>query len=285
MAHSWTQQQEWTGDKYAQAIKNATKIGMKHCDTNFDLAAANDKWSFKAGHPLVTDDWKVNGSVNVEQKPAKNETKVTAASTVTSPDMSGVKAFMNLSVESTWKDINTEKDSTKKPVMVPGFTDPEMKMDANINFEKDFYLGVAVEHNSKKLTESAVSFVKKDENDKFWITYDSTSSTAGAGCLIHYADKNFTHAYEAKYNHSNSAPLKLFAQPLSVAMGGKYILSKETALTYGIEFGKVSSAQAKYDHKINKNLKVSIKQSYDCNRLADGKRPPYDLGFDVSYTV
>ena len=169
--------------------------------------------------------------------------------------------------------------------MVPGFTDPEMKMDANINFEKDFYLGVAVEHNSKKLTESAVSFVKKDENDKFWITYDSTSSTAGAGCLIHYADKNFTHAYEAKYNHSNSAPLKLFAQPLSVAMVGKYILSKETALTYGIEFGKVSSAQAKYDHKINKNLKVSIKQSYDCNRLADGKRPPYDLGFDVSYTV
>ena len=97
MAHSWTQQQEWTGDKYAQAIKNATKIGMKHSDTNFDLAAANDKWSFKAGHPLVSDDWKVNGSVNVEQKPAKNETKVTVASTVTSPDMSGAKAFMNVS--------------------------------------------------------------------------------------------------------------------------------------------------------------------------------------------
>lgn len=30
MNHTWTKQQEWTGDKYSQAEKNATKIGMKH---------------------------------------------------------------------------------------------------------------------------------------------------------------------------------------------------------------------------------------------------------------
>jgi hypothetical protein len=45
----------------------------------------------------VTDDWKVNGSVAVEGKPAKNETKVTVASDITTPDFSGVKAFMNVS--------------------------------------------------------------------------------------------------------------------------------------------------------------------------------------------
>lgn len=101
MNHTWTQQQEWTGDKYAQAIKNASKVGFKHDDTKFDLAAANDKWSFKVTNPLVTDDFKVTGSVAVEGKPAKKETKVTAATTITTPDFSGVKAFINVSTSET----------------------------------------------------------------------------------------------------------------------------------------------------------------------------------------
>jgi len=97
MSLTWTKQQEWTGDKYSQAVKNATKVGIKHADTKWDVAAANDKWSVKIGHPLYSDDWKVNGSVNVEGKPAKKETKVTAESSIVSPDFSGVKAFANVS--------------------------------------------------------------------------------------------------------------------------------------------------------------------------------------------
>jgi len=97
MSHTWTRQQEWKGDKYAETDKNATKIGIKQGSKKFDVSAANDKWTFKAGQPLVTDDWKVNGSVAVEGKPAKNETKVTAASDITTPDFSGVKAFINVS--------------------------------------------------------------------------------------------------------------------------------------------------------------------------------------------
>jgi len=282
--HTWTRQQEWKGDKYAEAEKNATKIGIKHGSTKFDVSAANDKWSFKSGQPLVTDDWKVNGSVAVEGKPAKNETKVTVASDITTPDFSGVKAFMNLSVESTWKDINSETDTSKPAKLAPGFTNPEIKFDANINFEKDFYLGAAIEHDSKKVTESAVSFVKKDAGDKYWFTYNTTKSVVGAGCLINYGPKGFKHAYEGKFNHANDARAQLWGQPLSIAAGGKYELSPETAMTYSLEFGKNVSAQAKFDHKLDSHWKVSIQQAYDCNRL-DSKRPPYDLGFNVAYTL
>jgi hypothetical protein len=99
--HTYTKQQEWTGDKYSQAVKNASKLGFKHDDTKFDLAAANDKWSFKIASPLVTDDFKINGSVAIEGKPAKKETKITAATTIVTPDFSGVKAFVNVSTSKT----------------------------------------------------------------------------------------------------------------------------------------------------------------------------------------
>ena len=55
-------------------------------------------------------------------------------------------------------------------------------------------------------------------------------------------------------------------------------------MTYSLEFGKNVSAQAKFDHKLDSHWKVSIQQAYDCNRL-DSKRPPYDLGFNVAYTL
>lgn len=285
MSHTWTKQQEWTGDKYSQAVKNATKVGIKHADTKWDVAAANDKWSVKIGHPLYSDDWKVNGSVNVEGKPAKKETKVTAESSIVSPDFSGVKAFANVSVESTFKDINTEKDTSKNAKMVRGFAPAEIKFDANINFEKDYYVGAAVEHNTTKVTDAAFSFVKNEDSSKYWLNYNATKSEIGTGCLINYAEKNFTHVYEAKYNHDNKATLKLFAQPLSLAAGGKYVLSKDSTLLYGLEFAKEISAQAKFDHKLDKHWKVSIHQSFDAHRLADGKRAPYDLGFNVAYNL
>jgi hypothetical protein len=102
LSHTWTKQQEWTGADYTKTTKTASKIGFKHDDTKFDVAVANDKFTFKVAHPLVTDDWKVNGSVAVEAKPAKKETKVTAASSIVSPDFSGVKAFVNVSTTETW---------------------------------------------------------------------------------------------------------------------------------------------------------------------------------------
>lgn len=171
--------------------------------------------------------------------------------------------------------------------MESGFDTPKINFDANINFERDYYVGATLEHDTQKLTESAVSFVKKDDSkgNLYWLTYNATKTSVGVGCLVRYFDKNFTHAYEAKYDHSNKAPLALFAQPLVLGGGGKYVLSRDSTLTYSLEFAKETSGQVKFDHKLDKNWKVSILQSFDCDRLAAGKRAPYDLGFNVAYTL
>jgi hypothetical protein len=108
--HTWTKQQDWKAavdekgvdaGKYDVAEKTATKVGLKHGDAKWDVAAANDKWSVKVGGPLVKDDWKVNGAILVENKPAKNETKVEVSSNVTSPELGGhAKVFVNVSLQS-----------------------------------------------------------------------------------------------------------------------------------------------------------------------------------------
>lgn len=110
MNHTWTKQQDWKAavdekgvdaGKYDVAEKTATKVGLKHGDAKWDVTAANDKWSVKVGGPLVKDDWKVNGAILVENKPAKNETKVEVSSNVTSPELGGhAKVFVNVSDQS-----------------------------------------------------------------------------------------------------------------------------------------------------------------------------------------
>lgn len=99
MSHSWTKEQEWKDEKTAEKVKTATKLGMKHCDTKLDFAFANDKWSVRAGHPVLTDDWNVHADAFVEHKPAANEWKVESNAKVASPNMSGSKIFANFGAE------------------------------------------------------------------------------------------------------------------------------------------------------------------------------------------
>lgn len=70
---------------------------MKHDDVKIDMSAANDKWSVKAAKPLVSDDWKVAGSVMVEGKPNASM-KGEMNFDVNSPEMSGARVNMNVSI-------------------------------------------------------------------------------------------------------------------------------------------------------------------------------------------
>lgn len=59
---------------------------------------ANDKFSGSAGGQLFKDqDWTANATGSYETKPAKKEWKSTGAATISSPDFSGVRAFVNVS--------------------------------------------------------------------------------------------------------------------------------------------------------------------------------------------
>lgn len=161
---------------------------------------------------------------------------------------------------------------------------PVIKFDANLNIEKDYFVGAALEHDTVTLKDSSVAFVKKEDSNKYWLSYNINKSVVKAGCFIHYADKNFTHVYEAKFDHSEKAKKEFQDQALRLAAGGKYVLSKASSMTYGVEVGKHSNMQAKWEHKLDSNWKVTANQSFDNNRL-ETKQAPYDLGFDIAYTL
>lgn len=287
MSHTWTKQQEWAvknNDKgeqvsadYKVSEKTASKLGFKHDDVKFDVAVANDKWSVKASGNLVNDDWKVDGSAMYEDKPGA-QWKAEFATAVASPDMSGVKMNMNMSVE------QVSKLSTKDGKAEWTNQNPTLKMSTNVNFEKDYHLGAAVEHDTKDLKKCDVGLMKKEDGNKYWIGYNVKSPLVRVGCAVHYADKNFTHVYEARYDHANKADKQFMSQPIRVAAGGQYVLSDASTMVYGMEMGKASNWQMKWAHKLDKNWKVSINQHFDCNRL-ESKQNNYDLGFDIAYTL
>jgi len=72
--------------------------------------------------------------------------------------------------------------------------------------------------------------------------------------------------------------------PVRFAAGGQYKLSKDTTMTYGVEFKRQTNWQLKWAHQVDKNLKVTGTQQFECSRLGS-KQSPYDLGFDIAYTL
>jgi len=273
VAHNMTKQQTWNKDKYDNAEKTATKIGFKHDDVKIDVAATNDKYSVKVASPIATDDWKVDGSLAYEEKPTKSY-KVSGEAGIESPDMGGCVAAIGVSVDQEWK-MKKEWEMEK----------PSVSMNCGVHHkEQDAMFGFAVETDAKELTASEVMLMKKDDGNKYWMGYNHGDKFAQAGCLINNKESKFVHAYEARYHlEAESAPQKAFGQPMSIVAGGKYTLSDKTTMNYSMEMGTMPSAQAKFVHKLDKNWSVASHQSFN---IADVEaKHPYQLGFDVNYTL
>lgn len=113
----------------------------------------------------------------------------------------------------------------------------KVKFDANINFEKDWFVGANLEHDTKTHTEAGVSLVKKDAANKYWLTYDHKRNQTRVGCLVNKPETTFTHVYEALYTLKDGKE-EFHGFPLVIAAGGKYVLSKDSTMTYGVEFKK-----------------------------------------------
>lgn len=278
IAHSKTTQHKfkWANGDYATEEKSATKLGMKKSDVQFDIAAANDKWSVKAATPLVKDDWNVDGSVNVEHKPTK-EYKGEVAFGVESPDLGGAKLNMNFSAE--YKNaLNAEKKEWEQSKL--------MKLDACANIDGDWHVGACMEHDTAALGGVQAGISKNDDGNCYWMIYDAASDDevshkhVKVGCKV--TQKSFTHAYEAKYFMDGEKHKRLNDWPLQVVFSGNYKLSKATSFGYSVEAREYMHGQCKFNHAVDKNWKVAAHQSYDMSKKAE---KPYNLGFDVTYTL
>jgi len=118
--------------------------------------------------------------------------------------MSGVKVNMNMSVDQVSKWASKDEKSAKEWIN----QNPTLNMDANVNFEKDYHIAAAIEHDTKSMKKCDVGLMKKEDKNKYWIGYNVKNPLVRLGCAVHYADKNFTHVYEACHNPSATAPLE-----------------------------------------------------------------------------
>ena len=174
----------------------------------------------------------------------------------------------------------------------------ETKVDGsiNVNFEKDYYFGVLVKQDRNQgkekdtwveTVDAKVQVAGNFDGGKGWAAWTWKDNVAKAGCINFYKEKNFTHAYELKYYLGELKDNKKGIAGLNVegVAGGKYVLSDSSTLSYSVEAGQSVAANGKFEHKLDKNWKVAVTQQFHASRIADGKRPPYDLGFDVAYTL
>ncbi len=85
-------------DKETNSDKTWNKIGMS-CDKHkvkTGITFESEKFGASACHTVCDDsDWKVNAGISVEHKPAKGDWKAKVETAVRSPDVNGVRAWIN----------------------------------------------------------------------------------------------------------------------------------------------------------------------------------------------
>lgn len=97
MSHTWSQTQEWNDKSYAKSEEFVSEVDFKHMKQKWNFQFANNLWTLGVRGALLKEDWKVSAGAAYESHPENNEWKMSVDSSIKSPDMSGVKARINVS--------------------------------------------------------------------------------------------------------------------------------------------------------------------------------------------
>jgi hypothetical protein len=97
-------------------------------------------------------------------------------------------------------------------------------------------------------------------------------------------DGALTWAHELKYC-TKERSIGFLALPIWYTVGLRYKTSDKTTVSIGVEQEDDFALGAKFSHKIDEHWTVGVNKVYDNRRKPALKRPVFDLGFDVSYTI
>lgn len=107
LTHTWTKSQEWANDKWSQSEDLESEFDFRHCKTKWNFKFANNMWALGLRGNLLKGDWKVNSEVEYVSEPENNEGRTGVQFNIKSPEMSGIKARINLGVSTEVKDTKT----------------------------------------------------------------------------------------------------------------------------------------------------------------------------------
>lgn len=263
--HTMSKSQEWDAEKGAhkQSEKNACAVTRVKDGKKFSFAMASDAFKQGASGNLYNDDWKVDGALALEQKPAKKEWKGKGTLAVSSPLVADkIRLWLNAELE--------HNDKSQWTTVAK----------ASVSYDQT-HVGTAAELKDGKVEKHHAQVVYNDAAAQYFARADLVAKTAGTGCSIEH-DK-FTHSYEATFGWGQGAE-GFLGSPLSFVGGGEYDLSKASSLGYTWSLGKTWAYNQTVDHKVDDHWTVSATQAFDSDRLST-KQPAYDLGFAVTYKL
>lgn len=111
MEVSKTIEGEWKaqGAPRSEVEKTAAKIKCDHGDVKSDWSFCNDKFTMNVkGNPVDAKDYPSTAELKLECKPAKKEYKGKLLFDISTPDISGIKFYDNVSSHSTSQSIKIQ---------------------------------------------------------------------------------------------------------------------------------------------------------------------------------
>lgn len=232
----------------------------------------NDKFAFKAaGEALDVEGWNVRTEDSLEHKPAKNEWKFAPKFNITSPDFSGIRAFLNLHGEFT---KTGDADMAKK-----------MVAKLNLSHEDEHHIGVW-HQDEKGNKKNWVQLAWTPKDGTYWARCDMARKLFHTGChQSNLHGKDIDHSYEIEYNWEKDNKDGLRNTPVSVRAGVEYGLSDKTTLGANFLFSGAHSMKQEVTHKADSHWTLGMWQEFNSENKTAGGPPAYHTGFTLNYRV
>jgi len=224
---------------------------------------------------LESDGLKVTGGADFQNKYGEHQ-KVGAKLDIESPDMGGVRAFVNLGAERKFMpDIRT---ATNK--------EDELSAAINLTIQGDTHIGASLEKEggeTKKLNVQAV--YEGFEKGHAFVRADTLNKWVSTGCSMNES-KRFNHTYEAVYGYgdkSKTAGVK--ESPVWLRFGARYNISDSSSLVSNYLFAKHMEKNSVIEHKIDDHWKMGVHYHYDERRKESKDRSAHEFGYSLHYEV
>eukprot|EP00352_Strombidinopsis_acuminata_P009635 CAMPEP_0176376632 /NCGR_PEP_ID=MMETSP0126-20121128/28339_1 /TAXON_ID=141414 ORGANISM="Strombidinopsis acuminatum, Strain SPMC142" /NCGR_SAMPLE_ID=MMETSP0126 /ASSEMBLY_ACC=CAM_ASM_000229 /LENGTH=313 /DNA_ID=CAMNT_0017738177 /DNA_START=24 /DNA_END=965 /DNA_ORIENTATION=+ len=266
VTNTFTKQKEVNDDGAEKwSDKTATKFVYTHEGVKITFGFANDKFTLGANSELYNDnDVKVKGDVAVEDKPAKDDRKVTVSLDATSPDFGGARFFENFSVE-----VNKKQEKT-------------IKSKLNMRLQDEYNVGASVEHNTVDFKKILAQAVWNAANADVYARADFKQKFANIGCAHSHHDK-VNQVYEFTYGWGEGFK-GIKGTPVEFRFGGEYELSDKTTLSTSVAVNEHCAVTNSVEHQVCDKWKTAVNQEFTTENIGS-KKPVYEIGFNVEYTL
>ena len=148
--------------------------------------------------------------------------------------------------------------------------------------QNEYNVGASVEHDTVDFKKILAQFVWNNENADVYARADLKRNFANLGCAHSHHGK-VHHVYEFTYGWAEGFK-GIKGTPVEFRFGGEYELSDKTTLNTSVAVNEFCSVNNSIEHQVCDKLKTAVNQEFTTENIGS-KKPVYEIGFNVEYTL